>query len=315
MRIGEIAQRAGVSIKAVRYYEQVGPIVPARAPNGYRQYSLTDLNVVREVRSLREAGISATVAHAFAACLHAGHEHGDDCVNSLIVHRKSIDTLDRLIQTLTERRNLMTRRLDEGAARTFSTEGTMNGYTSLPDNLPEPEDDGAAGYLQGERIPELTLATSNNATVDLSALGAGRTIIYIYPLTGRPGQDLPDGWDAIPGARGCSTEACDFRDHHAELHRAGATRVYGMSSQSVEYQAEVVERLHLPFTMISDPTFSVADALGLPSFPAPGHNRLYARLTLVIRDSVIEHVFHPIFPPNAHAQQVLDWLTTHPATV
>lgn len=191
----------------------------------------------------------------------------------------------------------------------------MNGYTSLPDNLPEPEDDGAAGYLQGERIPELTLATSNNATVDLSALGAGRTIIYIYPLTGRPGQDLPDGWDAIPGARGCSTEACDFRDHHAELHRAGATRVYGMSSQSVEYQAEVVERLHLPFTMISDPTFSVADALGLPSFPAPGHNRLYARLTLVIRDSVIEHVFHPIFPPNAHAQQVLDWLTTHPATV
>lgn len=94
MRIGEIAQRAGVSIKAVRYYEQVGPIVPARAPNGYRQYSLTDLNVVREVRSLREAGISATVAHAFAACLHAGHEHGDDCVNSLIVHRKSIDTLD-----------------------------------------------------------------------------------------------------------------------------------------------------------------------------------------------------------------------------
>lgn len=312
MRIGEIAQRADVSIKAVRYYEQIGLIVPVRAMNGYRHYSMTDLSVVREVRSLREAGISAIDAHAFAACLRAGHDHGDDCVDSLAVYRASIHTLDRLIQELTERRSLLTRRLHDGAARIFSTEGTMSDYNSLPDNLPAPEDDGAAQHLPGQRMPTLTLVTSDNATIDLSALGPGRTILYIYPLTGRPGHDLPGGWDAIPGARGCSTEACDFRDHHAELHRAGATRVYGMSSQSVEYQAEVVERLHLPFAMISDPAFSLADALGLPSFPAPGHDRLYTRLTLIIRDDLIEHVFYPIFPPNTHAQQVLDWLTAHP---
>lgn len=188
----------------------------------------------------------------------------------------------------------------------------MNDYRSLPDNLPEPENDGAAEHLQGQPLPALTLATSDDATVDLSGLGVGRTIIYIYPLTGLPGQDLPDGWDAIPGARGCSTEACDFRDHHADLHRAGAIRIYGMSSQSTAYQAEVVERLRLPFAMISDPTFSFADALRLPTFSAPGHDRLFSRLTLVIRDSVIEHVFYPIFPPNTHAEHVLDWLTAHP---
>ena len=128
-----------------------------------------------------------------------------------------------------------------------------------------------------------------------------------------PGVDLPQGWDEIPGARGCSTEACDFRDHFAELEAAGASRVFGMSSQDVPYQAEVVARLNLPFSMISDQGLALADALQLPTFAAPGHDRLYARLTLVIRDGVIEHVFYPIFPPNTHAQQVLAWLRDNPA--
>jgi peroxiredoxin len=186
----------------------------------------------------------------------------------------------------------------------------MTDYTVLPDNLPVPENDGAADHLTGLAVPALTLPASDGSAVDLAALGAGRTVIYLYPLTGRPGVDLPEGWDSIPGARGCSTEACDFRDHFADLRQAVA-RVYGLSSQDPDYQAEVVARLRLPFVMLSDQRFALGDALRLPTFAAPGHDRLYARLTLVVRDGVIEHVFYPIFPPNTHAQEVLSWLKDH----
>ena len=189
----------------------------------------------------------------------------------------------------------------------------MTDYTALPAGLPVPTDDGAADHLPGTKLPSMSLATSDGKTVDLADLGPGRTIVYLYPLTGRPGVDLPQGWDSIPGARGCSTEACDFRDHFANLQQAGASQVYGMSSQDPDYQAEVVERLHLPFVMISDPQLALGDAVNLPMFSAPGHDRLYSRLTLVVRDGTIERAFYPIFPPNTHAQQVLDWLREHAA--
>ncbi len=188
----------------------------------------------------------------------------------------------------------------------------MTDFTTLPDNLPVPQDDGAAGHLTGLPMPPLTLQTSDRQSADLASTGPGRTIIYIYPLTGRPGAGLPEGWDAIPGARGCSTEACDFRDHFSDLQAAGATQVWGLSSQDPGYQAEVAERLHLPFRMLSDPGFTLAGALSLPTFSAPGHQRLYSRLTIVARDGRIEHVFYPVFPPNTHAQQVLHWLRAHP---
>ena len=188
----------------------------------------------------------------------------------------------------------------------------MTDFTLLPEGLPVPQDDGAADHLTGMPMPGLTLTTSAGAPLDLRALPSGRTVVYLYPLTGRPGVDLPEGWDAIPGARGCSTEACDFRDHFTELHDAGAAAVYGMSSQSPAYQAEVVERLRLPFAMISDEGMLLADALRLPTFRAEGHERLYSRLTLIVRDGIVEHVFYPIFPPNTHAQHVLAWLRGHP---
>ena len=184
----------------------------------------------------------------------------------------------------------------------------MADYTTLPEGLPAPTDDGAAAHLPGTPVPGLRLPTSDGGVVDLGDLGPGRTVIYLYPMTGQPDVALPQGWDEIPGARGCSTEACDFRDHFRGLQDAGATHVFGLSSQSPAYQAEVVERLHLPFVMISDEDFALGDALRLPTFAAEGHPRLYARLTLVIRDGVVEHVFYPVFPPNTHAQEVLEWL-------
>lgn len=180
----------------------------------------------------------------------------------------------------------------------------------LPDNLPVPEDDGAAAHLVGALLPAITLPTSAGDEVDLGDLGPGRSIIYVYPRSGTPGTASPDGWDAIPGARGCTPEACDFRDHYRELAAAGAARVYGMSSQSSEDQAEFVERLHLPFPMLSDQDGRLAEALDLPTFPV-GDLTLLKRLTMVVLDGRIEHVFYPIFPPNTHAQEVLEWLRAH----
>ena len=181
----------------------------------------------------------------------------------------------------------------------------------LPDDLPAPVDDGAADHLPGTAMPGIALAATNGHTIDLANLGPGTTILYAYPMTGRPGVDLPEGWDEIPGARGCTPEACAFRDHHADLRAAGADVVFGLSSQDTDYQREVVERLHLPFPMLSDPRLKLAAALGLPTFQTAGME-LYQRLTLVVRDGRVAHVFYPVFPPDGHAAEVLAWLRGHP---
>ena len=178
----------------------------------------------------------------------------------------------------------------------------------LPANLPVPEDDSAAAHLPGLRLPDLSLPSTSGGTVLLSRLPS-RTVLYLYPMTGRPGVPLPEGWDLIPGARGCTPESCGFRDHHAELRAAGA-EVYGLSSQTTDYQLEAVSRLHLPFALLSDERLELADALRLPTFEVEGR-RLFKRLTLVVSAGTIEHAFYPIFPPDAHAEQVLTWLRQH----
>jgi peroxiredoxin len=180
----------------------------------------------------------------------------------------------------------------------------------LPEDLPVPVDDGAASHLPGRAMPALSLPATDGRQVALDGLGRGRTVVYVYPMTGRPGADLPPGWDDIPGARGCTPESCGFRDHHAELLAAGADQVFGLSSQSSDYQAEAVNRLHLPFAMLSDERLALADVLGLPTFTVDGMT-LYRRLTMIVTDGVIEHVFYPVFPPDRHAQEVLDWLRGH----
>jgi peroxiredoxin len=184
--------------------------------------------------------------------------------------------------------------------------------TQLPADLPAPEDDGAARHLPTLAMPPLALPSTTGAAVALNELGDGRTVLYVYPMTGRPGEAPPDGWDMIPGARGCTPEACAFRDHHADLLAAGADAVYGLSSQSTEDQTEAAARLHLPFSLLSDQDLQLSDQLRLPTFEAGGETR-YRRLTLIIKDSAIEHVFYPIFPPDAHAGEVLRWLTARPA--
>jgi peroxiredoxin len=176
---------------------------------------------------------------------------------------------------------------------------------SLPPDLPVPDDDGAAGHLPGLAVPPIALPSTDGGTmrVDSDAL----LVLYAYPRTGEPGKDalVPD-WDDIPGARGCTPESCGFRDHAAELRAAGAA-VAGLSTQDTAYQREVAERLHLPFPLLSDAGLELTRALRLPTFEAAGQT-LHKRFTLVIRDRRIEHVFYPVFPPDAHAAEVLAWL-------
>lgn len=180
----------------------------------------------------------------------------------------------------------------------------------VPRDLPVPVDDGACAHLAGARMPSVALPSTSGRTVDLGKLTAPRTVVYCYPMTGVPGQPLPDGWDAIPGARGCTPQACGFRDHHRELAGLGAD-VFAVSTQTTGHQREMAERLHLPFEVLSDAEFALCDALRLPTFEVAGL-RLIRRLTLVVRGGMIETVFYPVFPPDESAERVVRWLRENP---
>jgi peroxiredoxin len=184
--------------------------------------------------------------------------------------------------------------------------GVLHDPNVLPDDLPVPQDDGAARHLAGFRLPDIALAATDGAEVNLSKL-KGRTIVYVYPRTGRPGQALPTGWDAIPGARGCTPQSCGFRDHFAELKQLMVAALYGLSTQDTAYQREVAERLHLPFAILSDADLKLTRAMRLPTFTVDGMT-LIRRMVWVIDDGVVSHVFYPVFPPDRSAGEVIAWL-------
>lgn len=179
----------------------------------------------------------------------------------------------------------------------------------LADPRPVPVDDGAANHLAGAQIPSITLPSTSTGTIDLAQASRSLVVIYIYPRTGVPGQPLPEDWDVIPGARGCTPQSCAFRDHAAELAAHGAS-IIGLSSQPVDEQREFAQREHIPYPLASDSKLQLADALRLPSFEAAGM-RLYKRLTMIAAAGKIEKVFYPVFPPEANAAEVLAWLAGH----
>ena len=176
----------------------------------------------------------------------------------------------------------------------------------LPGGLPVPQDNGDARHLTGLKLPSVPLPATDGSIVDLSGL-SGRTVVYIYPRTGVPGQEPPDGWDAIPGARGRTPQSCSFRDHFAELRQLGVTHVLGLSTQDSAYQNEAAERLELPFPILSDGDLALARAIKLPTFTIAGMV-LLKRMVLVIDGGVIAKVFYPVFPPDKSAEEVIAWL-------
>ncbi len=181
----------------------------------------------------------------------------------------------------------------------------------LPDGLPVPTDDGKCDHLTGMALPSVALQATSGREVDLASL-RGRTVLYVYPRTGRPGQELPQGWNEIPGARGCTPQSCSFRDHKTELERLGA-KLFGLSAQDSAYQLEAVQRLHLPFELLSDRNFELTEALRLPTFTVHGM-RLTKRVTMIFRDGSIEKIFYPVFPPDKNVEEVIAWLRTNPVT-
>lgn len=178
--------------------------------------------------------------------------------------------------------------------------------TQLPADLPVPEDDGAADHLPGGALPELSLPSTAGPDVDLAAASRDRRVlVFCYPRTGRPGVPMPAGWDDIPGARGCTPEACGFRDLAAEFDRLGVG-LYGVSTQHTDDQREAAERLRLPYPLLSDAELRLTKALRLPTLEVEGAT-LIRRLTLLVRDGVVERVWYPVFPPDTHADEVLGW--------
>ena len=186
---------------------------------------------------------------------------------------------------------------------------TDNSLTSVDwSTLPQPEDDGAGQRVEGFAVPSMPLPATDDTNIDLSA--PGRTVVFVYPMTGTPGADLPDGWDGIPGARGCTPQACAFRDLHDDLTKAGVGRVFGLSTQTIEDQKEAAERLHLPYPLLSDHGLMFADAMALPRFSI-GEATYFKRMTLVIEDSFVKKVFYTVFPPDRAAADVLEWLNAN----
>ena len=182
--------------------------------------------------------------------------------------------------------------------------------TGAPDwsVIPAPEDDGAADHLTGMSMPSVSLPATSGDTVSLNEL-SGRVVVYIYPMTGQPNVALPDGWDDIPGARGCTPQSCSFRDHFGELQALGVDQVFGLSTQDTDYQTEVAERLHLPFPVLSDASGALTEAMRLPVMEVEGRV-LLKRMAWVIEDGVIVKTFYPVFPPDRNADDVLAWLRT-----
>jgi peroxiredoxin len=185
----------------------------------------------------------------------------------------------------------------------------MPSTVEAPDwsSIPPPFDEGATRHLVGARVPSVSLPATDGGTVDLSTLN-GRTVVYAYPRTGRPGIENPDGWDMIPDARGCTPQSCSFRDHFAEMKGLGIDHLFGLSTQDPDYQREAAERLHLPFAILSDAHLKLTRALNLPTFETSGMT-LLKRCTLVIDDRKVTHVFYPVFPPDRSATDVIEWLS------
>src|SRR5262249_20701027 len=189
---------------------------------------------------------------------------------------------------------------------------------TLPDGLPVPTDDGLCDHLPGLKLPSIDLNATDGRTVDLAGL-LGTTVVYIYPRTGRPDEPGSAAWDAIPGARGCTPQSCGFRDHYSELRALGVSAIFGLSTQTTDYQREAVERLHLPFPLLSDSTLAFTRALRLPTFEFEPYgaeqSTLLKRMALIICDGCIAKVFYPVFPPDRNADDVIAWLKVNAAEV
>ena len=182
---------------------------------------------------------------------------------------------------------------------------------SAPDwsKIPAPKEDEDLSHLLKYKIKSVLLKSTNNQSVDLSKI-KGLSIIYIYPMTGQPNKPLPENWDNIPGARGCTPQSCSFRDNFSILKNLNVNNIFGLSTQTTDYQKEMTERLHLPFPVLSDEKLEFSKQLNLPIFEVE-NMKLIKRITLILKDNEIIKYFYPIFPPDKNVELVIQFLTIH----
>lgn len=178
-------------------------------------------------------------------------------------------------------------------------------YHLVPDNLPEPTDDGACDHLRNMKLPDMELRSTLGGRVNLSKI-EGETVVFIYPMTAQPGTPLPVEWDDIPGARGCTPQACAFRDLHEPFQSRGVS-LYGLSTQSTTYQYEASTRLNLPYPLLSDERREYSQALNLPMFSVAGMV-LNKRVTLYCVGGIINKAFYPVFPTFENPAEVLSYI-------
>ena len=179
-------------------------------------------------------------------------------------------------------------------------------FTNLPTNLPKPEQDGACDHLLNSTIPNISLPTQDGILLKLNRKDTFRLVIYCFPMTGHPNRSLPENWNIIPGAGGCTSQNCSFRDHYDQLIVQNALPI-GLSTQSVEDLKEMSLRLQVPYDVVSDQQLLFASSLNLPTFSI-NEKKFIKRLTLIVEKSIIKHIFYPVFPPNQHINEVLEWL-------
>lgn len=172
--------------------------------------------------------------------------------------------------------------------------------------IPAPKADVSLDYLNNYQIPEIKLQSTKGELINIGKL-SGLSVIYIYPMTGQPNVVLPQGWDEIPGARGCTPQSCSFRDNFSELKNLNIKNIFGLSSQTTKYQKEMSERLHLPYSILSDEKLIFANALKLPTFKVDNMN-LIKRITLILNNNKIIKYFYPVFPPDQNVNEVISWL-------
>ncbi len=178
--------------------------------------------------------------------------------------------------------------------------------STIPLNLPMPIDDGACGHLENAILPDICLLGTDDQEINLSRL-TGWNVIFCYPMTGRPGFTIPDGWLQIPGAAGCTPQVCSYRNE-ISFFRSKGISIFGLSTQTTEIQKEAVKRLELPYPLLSDSNYSLATALNLP-FLEVTDLKFIKRLTLIIQNNVIKKCFYPVFPPDKNVNNVIIWLS------
>jgi peroxiredoxin len=181
----------------------------------------------------------------------------------------------------------------------------MKNLYQLPDDLPVPVDDGACDHLTDSQIPSVALDSTSGASIDLSKVD-GISVIFFYPMHGHPDALPMTGWNDIPGARGCTPQACSFRDSYTKLAKLGV-KIFGVSSQPLSEQQEASERLELPYILLNDSELRLSKAMKLPTFEYDS-STFIKRITLICENGVIKKTLYPVFPPDKNVYDVLDWV-------